>query len=94
LRDRTERMDTNTSTVNGVTATESQHQQEKLQQGQEMSSVSTMDADLEGQKVEQLDADSGDGGEIVKPPSADFPDLAPSRSMEFPDGIISISLLD
>jgi len=90
-------MDTNISTANGVAAKESQHQQEKLQQGQEMSSASTLDADLELQKVEQdsgVDADSGDGGEIVKPPSADFPDLAPSRSMEFPDGIVSISLLD
>lgn len=87
-------MDTNTSTVNGVTVKESQYQQEKLQQWQERSGASTLDTDLEGQKVEQVDADSGDGGEIVRPPSADFPDLAPSKSMEFPDGIVSISFLD
>ena len=61
---------------------------------EEMSSASTMDTDLEARRGEDekvgemhaVDADGGDGGEIVKPPSKDFPDLAPSKSMEFPDG--------
>lgn len=65
----------------------------KEQQRMEMSSASTLDTDLEGRRGEDekvgeqvADADSGDGGEIVKPQSKDFPDLAPSKSMEFPDG--------
>ena len=86
-------MDTDISTPSGTAAKEYQEQEQR--QRQEMSSASTLDTDLEGQgsaqgseKVKQIDADSGDGGEVVKPPSKDFPDLAPSKSMEFPDGML------
>ena len=74
---------------------------EPQEQRQEMSSASTLDTDLEGrgnagEKLETIDVDAGDhdGGEIVRPPSKDFPDLAPSRSIEFPDGITTLSRMN
>ena len=74
---------------------------EAQEQRQEMSSASTLDTNLEGQgnageKLETIDVDAGDhdGGEIVRPPSKDFPDLAPSKSKEFPDGITTFSRMN
>lgn len=74
---------------------------EPQEQRQEMSSASTLDTDLEargnaGEKLETIDMDVGDhdGGEIVRPPSKDFPDLAPSKSIEFPDGIATFSSMN
>jgi hypothetical protein len=41
--------------------------------------------DLENLKFDQVDENSEESHEIP-PESKDFPDLAPSRSMDFPDG--------
>jgi hypothetical protein len=83
-------MDTDIKQASGIAMTDQQQQENR----QEMSSASTLETDLEGrgnqgEKLETIDLDGGDhdGGEIVRPASKDFPDLAPSKSMEFPDGI-------
>src|SRR5271163_1556800 len=50
----------------------------------------TLEGKLDDNGVE---ANPQEGSELERPASKDFPDLAPSRSMEFPDGMFFYDVL-